>query len=473
VFETLFDPQGNVAAYSLIGSDESGFGHVEVRKPAAGTWTAVIFTVNNAAVYTGAVRFSYDTDAFHGVGSISPASRTLAPGQAGTFNVTVNAGQAGDEALRLHLGTNGGGATDGSVPITLRSLVPVSSHGGSFAGTLTGGGSTGQLGQSFTYQFNVPRGEPSLDAALRLADPNYQITGYLMDPNGQPLDEQSNDGRDMQFFKGSPQAGLWTLTLNVPAPVSGAHLREPFTGAITFAPVPVTSSGVPSSPSTKLRAGQPTTAQIRITNTGSVAKDFFADARLEGKVSQVLLGSGTTDVGLPLSLAAQPNWLVPTRADSFTVLAQGTVPITLETSYFSGDPDVGGVSFGNNAVSRESAPELAPSFYFGLPEPTGPFGPDGVAPGASVDLAGVAHMNPFDTDVSASSGDLWQQSVDATAPYSPLTLAPGESGTITLTITPSGRHGKNVRGFVDVDTFNFGSFSGDEVTTIPYRYQIK
>src|SRR5262249_15304775 len=43
-FETLFDPQGNVAAYSLLGSNQSGFGHVEVHNPAAGTWTAIIFT---------------------------------------------------------------------------------------------------------------------------------------------------------------------------------------------------------------------------------------------------------------------------------------------------------------------------------------------------------------------------------------------------------------------------------------------
>ena len=56
VFETLFDPQGQVAAYSLIGSDRSGFGHVEVRRPDAGTWTAVIFTVNNAAVYSSSLR---------------------------------------------------------------------------------------------------------------------------------------------------------------------------------------------------------------------------------------------------------------------------------------------------------------------------------------------------------------------------------------------------------------------------------
>ena len=63
-FETLFNPQGQVAAYSLIGTDESGFGHVEVRQPAAGTWTAVIFTVHNAAQYTGAVQFGYSTEQF-------------------------------------------------------------------------------------------------------------------------------------------------------------------------------------------------------------------------------------------------------------------------------------------------------------------------------------------------------------------------------------------------------------------------
>ena len=59
-FETLFDPHGNVAAYSLIGTNQSGFGHVEVHNPIAGTWTAVIFTVSNAP-YFGPVQFSYFT----------------------------------------------------------------------------------------------------------------------------------------------------------------------------------------------------------------------------------------------------------------------------------------------------------------------------------------------------------------------------------------------------------------------------
>ncbi len=480
VFETLFNPFGQVAAYSLIGTDQSGFGHVEVRQPTPGPWTAVIFTVHNAAQYTGPVQFSYSTEMFHSTGSISPASLTLTPGGSGTFHVNITAGQAGDESLRLHLGT--GASDDGSIPITLRALVPVGSSGGSFAGRLTGGGSTGNAGQSFTYQFRLPPGEPSLNLGIRLADPNYQLTGYLVDPNGQPLDEQSNGvvnsaggvdfGSTMQFFRGSPAGGLWTLTLLVNGPVDGTHLSEPFNGAISFAGPQVASSGIPNSPHRVLLAGHPATATIRVRNTGNISKDFFADARLLQRVPQVLLGSDVNTVGLPLSLFAQPNWLVPTNTDALTVLAQGTVPITMETSFFSGDPDVGGVSFGNAAASVLNAPEIAPGFFFGLPEATGPFPSSGVGSGATVNLAAVADTNVFDPAVSADTGDVWAQSVNASASYTPLTIGPGGTGKITLTIIPNAPKGTVVRGFIAVDTFNLVSLSGDEVTAIPYTYRV-
>src|SRR5215470_8642100 len=151
-FETLFDPNGAVAAYSLIGANQSGFGHVEVHNPIPGTWTAVIFTVSNAP-YFGPVQFSYSAQVFHSAGTVSPSSLTLTPGQSGTFTVRVTAGQAGDEGLRLHLGT--GDSTDGSLPIVLRALVPLTATGGSFSGTLTGGGASGNAGQEMTYQFFV------------------------------------------------------------------------------------------------------------------------------------------------------------------------------------------------------------------------------------------------------------------------------------------------------------------------------
>ena len=89
-----------------------------------------------------------------------------------------------------------------------------------------------------------------------------------------------------------------------------------------------------------------------------------------------------------------------------------------------------------------------------------------------MNLAAVANTNPFDPDVSASSGDVWAQSVGAKAPYTPLSLGPGQTGTITLTFTPTGPKGTVVHGFLGVDTFNLASFAGDELINIPYSYKV-
>jgi hypothetical protein len=472
-FETLFDPQGDVAAYSLIGANQSGFGHVEVRHPAAGTWTAVIFTVSNAPYFGAPIQFSYSTEQFQTVGSVSPSSKTIKPGHSAVFTVKVTAGQAGDEALSLHLGT--GSSDDGSIPVIIRSLVPLTLSGGSFSGTLTGGGASFNAGQEFTYQFTMPAGQPSLNLGVNLADPNYGLEGFLIDPNGQPLDAQTtaNDalapGPSMQFFHGSPAPGLWTLVLLVALPVDGSHLSEPFTGNISFTAPSVSSSGIPNSASTVLPAGQPVTATITVTNTGNIAKDFFADPRLNGQVPQLLLGSDVNNVTLPLSLFAQPNWLIPTNTNALDVAAQGTVPITMDVSWAFGDPDFLGVSSGNNSVATFAAPEVAPGFFFGLPEATGPFtsGTTG-----TVNLAAVANTNPFDSAVTSNTGDVWAQSVNAAAPYSPLTLNPGQTGTITLTITPNAPKGTVIHGFIGVDTLNLATAAGDELVNIPYSYTV-
>ncbi|HEV2450879.1 MAG TPA: hypothetical protein VGS62_03000 [Streptosporangiaceae bacterium] len=474
-FETLFDPNGNVAAYSLIGANQSGFGHVEVHNPIPGTWTAVIFTVSNAP-YFGPVQFSYFTQKFHTAGSVSPASLTLAPGQSGTFQVSVTAGQAGDQAMTLHLGT--GSSTDGSIPIVLRALVPVNSSGGSFSGTLTGGGATFNAGQEFTYQFNVPSGQPSLNAGIQTQDSDYILEGFLVDPNGQPLDAQTslNDnvgpGPALQFFHGSPAPGLWTVILLVVGFNDGAHLSEPFSGSISFAAPSVSSSGIPNSANTVLPAGQPVTATITVTNTGNSTKDFFADPRLNGRTTQLLAGSDVTNVPLPLSLNAQPNWLVPTNTDSLAVAAQGTVRITMDVEWAFGDPDVlaqPANGSGKSVAASLTAPEVAPGFFFGLPEATGPFttGTNG-----TVNLAAAADTNPFDSAVTSNTGDVWAQSVNPNAPYSPLTLAPGQTGTITLTFTPNATKGTVVRGFIGVDTLNLATASGDELVNIPYTYTV-
>ena len=517
VFETVFDPAGRVAAFSLLGQ-ASGHGHIEVRHPSPGTWKSAIWTVKASGQYSGAVRFAYFTQRFQGAGSVSPSNITLAPGHTVGLTVSVETPEApGDVAASLRLTSatssednndNGGdnnGDNNGSrrlasnragegdnsaapggngvIPIVLRSLVTVGSAGGSFRGTLTGGAT---LGQQFTYQFDVPPAKPMLDLGLTLRDPNYPIFGFLVDPNGQPLDVQSTAvlnsqgglvgfGNTMQFFEKSPAAGRWALVvwLAQPFAIDGAHFREPFTGRIRFRAVDADTKGLPNSESTVLAQGKPVTATIAISNSGNSPKDFFADARLEQQVTQPLLGYGASGVSLPLSLAAQPFFFVPPSSHGLTVAARATVPITMEITPAFGSPDTLAVPVPPNAaLAQTTAPELAPGQWFGLPEPKGPFPPNGLGP-AKVDVAAAAETKAFDPAVTASSGNAWiQLCIDNNSPYTPTTLNPGQSGTITLTITPGAPKGTLVRGFVEIETLNLFTAAGDEVVVLPYTYRV-
>jgi hypothetical protein len=493
-FEELYDPQGNLTAYSSLDQNQSGFGHVEVRQPMAGTWTAVIYTTS-AEQYFGPVQYSYSTEDFNPAGSVSPASRTLAPGQSGTFQVTVTAAQPGDEALSLHMGT--GSSTDGAIPISLRALVPVSGSGGSFAGTFTGDGVPGTLGgpgnpgtytagggQQLTYFFNVPAGEPSLNVGITLRDSDYILEGGLIDPNGEDLDLQStaNDaiapGQTMQFFHRAPQAGQWSVSLVTTGAVDGTHLSEPFNGTISFTPPTVTTSGLPSSASTVLPAGQADTATITVTNTGNSTKDFFADARRSGQVPLELLAStvpngqptsATMTVPEPLPGGITPHWVVPPDTSGLIGVAQGTLPITFDMNSDDNDPEELGATIGDDSVATLVTPEVAPGQEWAAPVPTCPCSSPVTG---TATLTGVAITNPFATDISSSTGDIWAQTVNASAPYAPMTLAPGQSGTITLTITPNEPKGTVVRGFIAVDTYNSATFSGDELINVPYTYTV-
>jgi Subtilase family len=482
VYETVWDPAGRVAAYSLLGQ-ASGHGHIEVRKPAAGTWTAAIWTLKNVSAYSGEVRFDYFTQRFESAGTVTPAAQTLAPGETAGFTVSLDSSpEAGDRTASLRLST--GGENDGALPVVVRSLVPTNDSGGSFGGLLTGGAT---LGQQFTYQFDVPAGMPLLDLAVSLRDPSYPVYGFLVDPSGQPLDVQSTItgqtaggvrvfGRNMQFFEKTPAAGRWTaivwLNQGLDA-VNADNITEPFSGRIGFQPVPVVASGLPSSESTVLAGGRPATAAIQVTNSGNSAKDFFVDPRLSEKAFLQVLGYQNIDVPLPLSLAAQPYFVVPPNSDLFEVVAQSTVPLQMEVSQSFGDPDVLGTPLGGNFnLAMASAPELAPARWFAIPEGQGPFPAGGIG-AATVTLSGAVNTNAFDSAVASSTGNAWfQAAIDNTAPYRPLRLAPGQTGTITVTITPDAPTGTVVDGFVEVETINNFTSSGDEIVSLPYRYTV-
>ncbi len=118
-----------------------------------------------------------------------------------------------------------------------------------------------------------------------------------------------------------------------------------------------------------LRAGHPATATVTITNTGNIRKDFFADARLNNQASQELLGSDVNNVSLPLSVSAQPNWLLPPDTSTLDVAAQGTVPITMDVSWAFGDPDVLGTSSGNKRPRPCRHPSSRPGSSSASPTP--------------------------------------------------------------------------------------------------------
>ena len=140
-----------------------------------------------------------------------------------------------------------------------------------------------------------------------------------------------------------------------------------------------------------------------------------------------------------------------------------------------GGPDLLASTIGTDTVAASTfVPEVAFGAWVMSPALIGPFGAAG-APTEAVTTAVNAVIHPFDAAVAASSGDLWADLTLGTNTFAPLVLAPGASGTITLTITPDATQvGKTVSGTLYVDTYNGldAQGSGDEVVSVPYGYTI-
>src|SRR5262249_35543535 len=103
----LVDPAGRLAAHSMpLGN--TGYGTVQVLRPAAGRWTAVIFSNTAKAGGTaGLVQFAASVWHTTRFGAVTPASLSLAPGASAVVHVSarVPAG-AGDSSGALVLSTS-------------------------------------------------------------------------------------------------------------------------------------------------------------------------------------------------------------------------------------------------------------------------------------------------------------------------------------------------------------------------------
>jgi hypothetical protein len=367
----------------------------------------------------------------------------------------------------------------------MRTLVPLGGTGGVFAGTLTGGNARPDAGPTQTFAFDVPQGLNNMSLVLQIPDNGYLLEGLLVDPNGMQLSVEPNVDPfgDVQYALTTshynPQAGRWLFVLLQDFVSSGNQTSIPFSARVGFNTAAFSATGLPNDSTTTISAsGGPVTVPIQIVNTGAITAAYFADARL----------AASATVSLPLAYSCPSTQLpygygcfnVPTQASAVQFSASSDAPIQMDAfndvGYYIGfteAPDIFATTTGTNAVAANlSEPEIPYGFWEAVPSLIGPYGSTG-AQNQPLTMAAQATIQPFDTTVSADSGDIWADQTLGTNTFNPLVLAPGTGGTITLTIQPTASEiGSVVTGFIYLDTYNSIVETGDEVVQIPYSYTV-
>ena len=496
---TLIDPNGTYVGDSRP-QGLGNFGDLQIANPAAGTWTAYVYSRDSdAGGYVGPVVFGVSGAKYTSFGTVTPASATLAPGGSVAVQVrTRTPAQPGDRSGAIVVqSAHGGSTTSTTVPVTLRSLIPAGSQ--TFSGTVTGGNGRAPIsGQEFFYQLDLPAGRPELNATITVQDPGNQFGAYLIDPQGEAVayatnmvpgatpSSQPDNQQGAQLHTLNPAPGRWRLAVVFAPVVSGNSLSSPFQVSVNQQAVPASGGGLPNAASKQLAAGQPQTYQVTVKNTGTAPETFFGDARLPGSTPFTLGAiSGATD-NLPENDNV-PVYLVPTNSTQFQAQATttGSTPLLFESQFVGGDPDVAS-TIGTTASLSFTDNPVATGEWDVLPVEYGTFGTTG-PPSESVTTSASVVTSPFDPAVSSPTGDLESDSANPATSldsFQPITVAPGQTATIPVTITPSGASGTKVTGTLyldDVAYFEFGSIQdalvnypqADEVAALPYQYTIK
>jgi Subtilase family/Peptidase inhibitor I9 len=473
----LIGPNGEYETHSLP-QGAGNHGQVDVRFPAAGTWTAVFFASASPAGFHGTVNYEFTTTKYTNFASVSPAGAVIKPGQSATFQVHATLPEdAGDLSAAIQFSTSLGAQT--AIPLTLRTLL-----GSEFVGTLTGGNGRGNPGaQTQAYFFDVPSGKKNLGIDLTLnGTPNQHIFAALEGPDRQVLSLATNQSFDasgnpiglasLQGIVRAPMAGRWTLFIDIDNPVAGNTLTERFVGHLRYDLVQVHAGGLPHG---TIAAGTVKTATITVTNTGKAPAQFFADPRLTTSTVYPLLvqpGSDAT-ISLPFpATAVGPVWLVPTESTDLSVQQSSTIPADFDASYLvNGVPEILGIAHGLTASADLTASRVTQGLFSAAPTPLGPT--NGPVSGSAT-LSAQATTQTFDPNATSSTGDLWSAANNLLSPaFAPISLNPGQSGTITVAITAAGASGATVSGVVYVDTFSSALFSGDDIAALPYTYTVK
>jgi hypothetical protein len=439
------------------------------------------------------------TEKFVPFGSVSPSNILLAPG--GSRTVTVSAttpAQPGDSAGSIVLTSTGGGIDSflglesNSIPVTLRSLVNVTSGTGTFSGTLTGGnGRPNGEGEENYYEFNVGAGVKNITANVSLtSDAGDPVGAYLISPSGDTRGFGQNNTNSSQTlsltaYSLNPAPGTWTLVIVFAEPVVGDEVSQPFTGSIKFNDVSATAAGLPDNLGIKLAAGTPVTVPVTITNNGAAPEGFFVDPRLNSTATITLASlDQTTGLTLPL-VVNSPEWFMPTQTSSATVHQTASLPAMFDFGANQGDPDIASSNPGPGPLCATSATgsytpsdggAVSAGVWFATPSECGPY--PGPAPAGTVSSSMTVQTKQFDTSITSSTGDIMLTAVNPATTVSPVIINPGSTATINVTITPAGASGTAVSGTLYVDDLvddvpPYGQFTADELAGLPYAYTIR
>jgi hypothetical protein len=496
----LIEPNGSYAAYSLP-QGLGDYGEVEVANPPAGKWTAVFFTENIAGSGTsGPIQWSANTMTYVPGGNIFPSSLTIQPGQTGSAHLSLSSSSlSGDSSQSVVVSSPYGTTT---VPVTVRTTIPINHSGGTFSGMLTGGnGRAGAQAATNSYAFHVPGGQNDLDVSVALAnDPGDFFIAELVNPNGQTVGYSTNVTQDgsgngqlgltANLYAVNPMGGKWSIIVEWLNPVTGLELSEPFSGAIHFNQVNVTSN-LPQG-HTKFTTGSTQTFNVNVTNTGSAPEAFFVDPRLNQNETISLpdqnAPGSAANMTLPLPAGLTfPFYIVPSQTSQLQASITGSAPVTFDLEYFPGDPDVSpgvnsrwstsGSIHGNSANVTLNEPQVSPGLWLLNPDEIGPY-PAAGAPAVTASANLNAVTQTFDPSMTSSTGDMWSAFNGLSSGFSPVYLAPGASTTITVSVNASGAPGTKVQGTLFVDDYALGTpfinglVESDELAAIPYSYSI-
>jgi hypothetical protein len=493
---TLLAPDGTFVANSRPqgGAATANYANVDVRSPAAGNWTAVLYSLAGPGGYRGPVILDTSTQKATPYGHVSP-SLTLRAGQTKDVDFSLRTPEAGGDAdYSVTFDTSAGQHT--TLSAVVRSLIPTPGH---FSGTITGGNARAvSPAQTFSYAFDVPRGKKDLDIGLKLSDPGSLTDIVLVDPNGELADVNSNlslaspttvaQGGAVQTYDANPLPGRWHLVVVVQNPVTGQEIEQPFTGTVSFDQVSVRARDLPSGD--KLSAGKAVTVPVTVRNTGVEPIAIGVDARTNRQQTlpaAPIQGSATVD--LPESPADAPVYLTPPDTSRFTISTKSTVPAQVEMQGSAAGFDLfGDLEAAQNgsttsvATVGERDGYVSKGIWFGSLQEIGPFGDEGAQPGQATYSASL-RTTGFDGTVTSSTGDPFDLAVDPNGTGgTPLIIQPGQTATVQVTITPSGHRGDQVEGHLNLVTvpvlptgvtalpFNG---TGEVIAVLPYSYRIK